>query len=95
MSRDFVLAWSGRSFLIEKATFLMDKDLLRRAKSVMEEERRNSQRWDAEYGPQWIWDWYCERHLEKYGVPFGPNVNPRWDCPADRPPSQDLPAQAP
>lgn len=29
---------------------------------------------DVHYGAQWVWDYYCERHLEKHGEPFGPNV---------------------
>ena len=26
-----------------------------------------------------IWDEYCHRHLEKYGKPFVPDVDPNWE----------------
>ena len=29
--------------------------------------------------PQRVWDYYCERHRERYGEAFAPNVLPDWD----------------
>jgi len=36
-------------------------------------------RWDAKYDAQWVWDYYCAQHRERYGEPFTPNVSPTWD----------------
>ena len=27
-----------------------------------------------------VWRNYCRRHLEKYGEPFVPDVDPNWDA---------------
>lgn len=34
----------------------------------------------ATYDAQWLWDCYCERHWEKYGEGFQPNVDPASDA---------------
>ena len=63
----------------DRASFLMDQDLLAAAKKAMHEEQTFAPRHDARYVAQWIWDYYCQRHLEKYGKSFVPDINPDWD----------------
>jgi hypothetical protein len=72
----------------------MDRDLLAAAIEAMKAERDTCPRHDANYGAQWVWDYYCQRHLEKYGEPFGPHVIPDWDRPAE-PAGSAAPAAAP
>jgi hypothetical protein len=79
MSRIYVLAGSGTVVDFDSASLLMDKDLLQQTINAMQHERDHEPRWDARYGPQWIWDYYCERHWEKFGEWFIPNVTPGWD----------------
>lgn len=63
----------------DRASFLMDKDLFQQALDAMKDERDNYPRWDADYGPQWVWDYYVDLHAEKYGESFIPHVDPDWD----------------
>ena len=63
----------------DRASYLMDKDLLQEAIDAMKHEQSTCPRWDATYGAQWVWDEYCERHAEKYGEYFRPDVDPTWD----------------
>lgn len=75
----------------ERARLLMDRELLRGAIKAMNKAmaagidewdkfcaERNGMTFDP-FGPQWIWDYYCARHYEKYGTPFQPDVDPDWD----------------
>lgn len=87
MFHTYVLAFSGKSIDIDRASFLMDKTLLHQAIKAMDKEKAADPRPDASYGPQWIWDYYCGAHREKYGEGFEPNVNPQWD--------HDPPSRAP
>ncbi len=64
---------------IDRASFLMDKTLLAQSIKAMNDERDNHPRHDAIYDAQWIWDFYCERHCEKNGQYFAPDVDPNWD----------------
>jgi hypothetical protein len=64
---------------IDRASFLMDKTLLAQSIKAMNDERDNNPRHDAIYDAQWVWDYYCQRHCEKYGQGFGPDVDPHWD----------------
>lgn len=75
----YVLAQSGKVFELDRASPLMDQLLLENTKAAMLHEQTNAPRWDATYGAQWIWDYYCQRHVEKYGEYFDPDVNPDWD----------------
>ena len=79
MFHSYILAKSGKVIDIGRAQFLMDKALLRRAIKTMEDERDNDPRWDARYDEQWIWGEYCQRHYEKYGEFFIPDVDPNWE----------------
>jgi hypothetical protein len=86
--RTDVLAQSGNVFEFGRASPLMDKGLLRDTIEGMVHERDIRPRWDAIYDAQWVWDEYCERHLERYGQYFIPDVNPTWrgeDPPASEP----------
>jgi hypothetical protein len=62
------------------ASCLMDKELLQASLDAMRDEQQNSPRWDAMYGAQWVWDYYCERHSERHNESFRPNVDPTWDA---------------
>lgn len=64
----------------DRASYLMDKTLLRQAIRAMNLERFRSPRHDTTYGAQWIWDYYCQRHFEKYGTFFPPDADPTWDA---------------
>ena len=91
----YVLAYSGTVVDFDHASFLMDKELLRQSRTAMETERDTAPRWDARYGAQWVWDYYCARHYERYGEDFGPNVIPGWDDPKANQPGESPPEQKP
>jgi hypothetical protein len=74
-----VLAFSGTVVDFDRASFLMDKDLLQQSLDAMRHEQATAPRHDANYGAQWVWDDYCQRHWEKYGEAFAPSVVPHWD----------------
>jgi hypothetical protein len=76
----YVLAKSGKVFELDHASPLMDQLLLENTKAAMLHEQTHKPRWDATYGAQWIWDHYCQLHVEKHGQYFEPDVNPDWDC---------------
>jgi hypothetical protein len=73
-----VLTSSGTVIDFDYAAPLMDRELLRQTLAARRDERDNRPRWDAEYGAQWVWGEYCERHYEHYGEWFGPDVIPGW-----------------
>ena len=64
---------------IDRASYLMDKGLYAQSKADMAKEREEDPRHDAVYDAQWVWDYYCQRHVEKYGAYFEPDVDPNWD----------------
>src|SRR6266568_3695667 len=67
----------------DRASFLMDRELLKESIAARDYERDHCPRWDCvAYDAQWVWEYYCERHLEKYDEYFGPDVIPNWDQPA-------------
>jgi hypothetical protein len=57
-----VLAASGTVVDFDRASFLMDKDLLQASIDAMRDEQQNAPRWDANYGAQWVWDVRARRH---------------------------------
>ena len=79
MFHTYVLAGSGKVVDFDRASFLMDRDLLAESIEAMREEETTAPRYDARYGAQWVWDDYCERHYETYGEFFVPDINPNWD----------------
>ncbi len=79
MFHTYVQAHTKRMVDIDRASFLMDKELLQQAIKEMEYERDHEPRPDATYGAQWVWDRYISLHWGKYDAPFAPNVDPHWD----------------
>jgi hypothetical protein len=84
-----VVAASGKSVAFDRASPLMDKELLQAAIDAMRDEQWDFPGWDARrraqwvvdypgHGAQWVWICYCEAHREKYGGPFRPDVDPTW-----------------
>jgi hypothetical protein len=84
-----VVAASGKPFAFDRASPLMDKELLQAVIDAMRDEQWEFPGWDARrraqwgwdypgHGAQWVWIHYCERHREKYGEPFRPDVDPTW-----------------
>lgn len=67
-----------------RAQFLMDKELLRDAVDWVANNRQqliDNHNGDERFVDenQATWDWYCQRHLEKYGKAFRPDADPDWD----------------
>lgn len=75
MFHTYVLASNRRTVDFDRARSLMDTAILRAAVRAMNKDMRH----DATIGVQWVWDYYCSRHSEKYGTPFRPDVDPTWD----------------
>jgi|EndMetStandDraft_3_1072993.scaffolds.fasta_scaffold23688_4 hypothetical protein len=92
MSHTYVLAESNKWVDFDRASFLMDKDILEEALRVMREELAN---WPDPFdeacarrmgspplkfnAPQRVWNYYCKRHKQKYREDFAPNVKSGWD----------------
>jgi hypothetical protein len=91
MFHTYILTASKNVVDFDRASFLMDRDLLAKTLRAMALERDTNPRWDAVYDAQWAWDHYCERHLETYGEYFAPDVLPDWDRENDRPPAPSEP----
>lgn len=79
MFHTYVMAASGNVVDIDRASFLMDRELYDDAIKAMRHEQATCPRPDARYSAQWVWDYYCQRHCERYGEAFVPNVDPEWD----------------
>ena len=78
MFHTYILTAAKRSIDIGRAQFLMDKDLARRTALWVEENWPSISAEGASSQDQAFWDHYCQRHLEKYGKPFEPDVSPDW-----------------
>jgi hypothetical protein len=91
MFHDEVLTAEGRAVDFDRASVLMDRELLSASLRAMMRERNTSPRWDAVYDAQWVWEDYCERHLDRYGEEFGPEINPAWDSAVSQPESAPPP----
>lgn len=85
MFHTYVFAETGNEVDFDRASFLMDRDLLKASIEAMRHERDTCPRWDAIYDAQWVWDYYCERHFETYGEYFVPDVDQTWDRPEPLP----------
>ena len=75
MFHTYILPHHGNPIDFDRAKLIMDRDLLRQSIKAMNKEPRR----DAKICPQWIWDHYCQRHLEKYGKEFRPDIDQAWD----------------
>ena len=89
MFHNYVLAFHGKLVDIGRAQFLMDKDLARQAAEWVDANHAfllHGRNWMSETPVllskddlnQAFWDYYVERHREKYGKSFEPDVNPDW-----------------
>jgi hypothetical protein len=92
MFHTYITATSGTVVDFDRASFLMDDDLLRCSIEAMRSEPDAARR-DIAASAQWVWDDYCRRHQEHYGESFGPDVIPNRDSPPkprrSRPPQRD------
>lgn len=62
----------------DRASFLMDQDLLNHVYDEMRREMFANPRPDADYGLQWIWERYASSHFERFGQQFQPDADPEW-----------------
>lgn len=85
MFHTYVQAQCGNEVDFDRASFLMDRDLLDASLEAMRHERDLQPRWDAKNSAQWVWNDYCARHCEKYGERFVPDNDPTWDQPEPLP----------
>jgi hypothetical protein len=76
MFHTYVRATSGNTVDFDRATFLMDRDLLGATLDALREVRDG---WDTDRAAQWVWDQYCARHREVYGEGFVADLDPEWD----------------
>jgi hypothetical protein len=91
MFHTYVKATSGNKVDIDRARYLMDDALFRDAErdvvrricpagfnpfDIATAERCG---YTTEYKANMVWHNYCRRHMEKYGTPFEPDVDPEWD----------------
>jgi hypothetical protein len=79
MCPTYVLTACNSNVDFNHARCLMDPDLLQASIAAMKHEKTTAPRWECDYGAQWVWDYYCGRHADKYGKSFRPNVDPTWD----------------
>ena len=71
MFHRYVLAHNARKVDFDRASYLMDAGLKAQAEGASD-KRRGSHL-------QFVWDYYCARHFEKYGSSFQPHADPSWD----------------
>ncbi len=93
MFHTYITTSRGNKVDIDRASFLMDKDIF---ESILNERYHKPARLiDENYKvpfdracardvafynlAQRVWSEYCERHHEKYGKPFLPDVKSDWD----------------
>jgi hypothetical protein len=66
----------------DRASYLMDKELLKQALDALEAEKNGKNDPPIKSNSdaaQFVWDYYVNRHFEKYGESFAPNADPHWD----------------
>lgn len=79
MFHTYIRTAAKTSVDVDRASFLMDSDLRQRSADwVFQNEDMLRERGVSSIA-QAFWDYYCQRHREKYGEPFGPDVIPGWD----------------
>jgi hypothetical protein len=86
MFHTYILTKGGSMVDFDRASFLMDDELLQRALEARQTARQTGPS-DAAYGAQSVWDDYCQRHQERYGEGFVCDITPGWDDSA--PPPRD------
>lgn len=86
-----VHASSGNRVHFGRASRLMDRKLLKESIAERNHERDYAPRWDCVgYDAEWVWEHYCQRHWEKYGECFIPDVDPTWDRPTVPEPAKPI-----
>ena len=91
MFHTYVVARSGNFVDFDRASFLMDRDILDASLRAMREARAKWPDFVDEkcvscmgskqtfYAAQWVWNHYCARHAQTYGDGFVPDISPNWD----------------
>jgi hypothetical protein len=79
MFHSYVRASSGAVIDMNQAQFMLDKMLARQAAEWVETNWPRLEQQGAFCRDQAFFDHYCERHREKYGTGFIPDIDPRWD----------------
>ena len=80
MFHKYVLRSRGGPVDIGRAQFLMDQALARDTAAWVDSNWADIvQQGGGGSRDQAFWDHYCERHAEKYGKYFEPDVNPDWN----------------
>lgn len=64
---------------VDRAMFLMDEELKQQALARAHENWPEIEKRGGSSLAQAFWDDYCQRHVEKHGEYFTPNVDPHWD----------------
>jgi len=79
MFHTYVATRSGKSVDIDRASFLMDKQLFQQALNVAMDGCSEPSSQKRSPVPQGVWNSYCAMHRAKYGTDFEPDVDPDWD----------------
>ena len=91
MFHTYITASTGRKIDIDRASFLMDKELFADAHRALikwicpngfnEFDVAMGERFGGtkEKNAQQVWDAYCYSHKAKYSEPFAPDVDQNWD----------------
>lgn len=91
MFHTYVTASSGAAIDIDRARYLMDDELFEESyrEAIDEQFGKRPTLFDVmtaervgrgtTYRAQLTWNKYRDYHLQKYGEPFEPDVNPNWD----------------
>ncbi len=91
MFHTYVTASSGAKIDIDRARYLMDDELFEEAyrQTLDDQFHGRPTLFDiavaervghgTSYRAQQTWNKYRDAHLQKYGEPFEPDVNPNWD----------------
>lgn len=79
MFHSYVLASSGAVVDMNQAQFLLDRALARESAEWVDANWSRLEGRGASSRDQAFFDHYCERHREKCGSAFPPDVDPAWD----------------
>lgn len=64
---------------VDRAMFLMDEELKLQALAWADENWPAIEKEGGSSLAQAFWGYYCQRHYEKFGESFTPQVDPNWD----------------
>jgi len=80
MFHTYIRGVHGQQVDFDRASWLMDRELLEEAKALRGSEKRTPR--DPDTMAQRVWNTYCALHREKYAGDFQPDVDETWDVPA-------------